>query len=74
MRVGVVLPALVGGTPQEPVFEPPTSGNVGLTPSTVSGTTLTYTITEGGAGDADGVVNGVIVDPAAPFISATFTG
>lgn len=47
---------------------------MGLTPSTVSGTTLTYTITEGGAGDADGVVNGVIVDPAAPFISATFTG
>ncbi len=33
-------------------------------PATVNGNIVTYTITDGGAGDADGQPNGVFVDPA----------
>ncbi|WP_062076490.1 choice-of-anchor U domain-containing protein [Demequina globuliformis] len=43
-------------------------------PATFSGTTVEFVVTDGGAGDADGEVNGVIVDPAAPALTATFTG
>jgi uncharacterized repeat protein (TIGR03803 family) len=38
---------------------------------TVSGNSLSLSITDGGPLDADGVANGVIVDPGAPYI---FTG
>jgi hypothetical protein len=37
---------------------------------TISGNTITYTITDGGAGDADGLVNGRITDPLGPSISS----
>ena len=36
--------------------------------------TVTYTLTDGGALDEDGTANGVIVDPVALAIEATFTG
>lgn len=39
-----------------------------------SGRTVTVTLTDGGAGDADGVVNGVIIDPSGPLLAATATG
>jgi hypothetical protein len=37
----------------------------------ISGNTITYTITDGGAGDADGSVNGSITDPLGPASPAT---
>jgi hypothetical protein len=45
----------------------------------VNGNTLTFTLTDGGFGDADGLPNGTIVDPGAPGIARaipelTFTG
>ena len=41
-------------------------------PSVVSGPNqLTLTLKDGGAGDADGVANGVIVDPGAPSVNLT---
>ncbi len=36
--------------------------------ATISGNTVTYTVTDGGAGDTDGTVNGFITDPAGPGI------
>ena len=43
-----------------------------------AGNQVTYTVVDGGLGDADGVANGTIVDPAAPGIGivpgGTFTG
>jgi hypothetical protein len=42
--------------------------------ATIQGNTVTLTLTDGGAGDSDGVANGVIVDPvgvAAPVASGT---
>jgi hypothetical protein len=38
---------------------------------TISGNTITYTITDGGAGDADGAANGSITDPLGPASPAT---
>jgi len=38
-------------------------------PSTVSGNTIVFTLTDGGVGDFDGVANGVISDPGGPGIS-----
>lgn len=35
-------------------------------PAVVAGNRISVTLTDGGAGDADGLVNGVIVDPIAP--------
>ena len=41
-------------------------------PTQQSGSTVTYTVTDGGQGDADGVANGEVVDPAgAVFVSST---
>jgi len=41
-------------------------------PTQQAGTTVTYQITDGGLGDADGVANGEIIDPAgAVFVSST---
>ena len=34
-------------------------------------TTLSYSVTDGGVSDADGLANGVIVDPAGPAIPQT---
>ncbi|TAG48586.1 MAG: IPTL-CTERM sorting domain-containing protein [Betaproteobacteria bacterium] len=39
-------------------------------PATISGNTVTYQVTDGGAGDSDGVANGTIVDPAGPVLAA----
>jgi len=38
---------------------------------TISGNTISYAITDGGAGDADGAVNGSITDPMGPADPAT---
>lgn len=38
-------------------------------PANIAGDTITFDITDGGLGDADGVVNGVIVDPVGPVIN-----
>jgi hypothetical protein len=35
-------------------------------PATINGNVVTYFVTDGGPGDADGVANGVIVDPGGP--------
>ncbi|WP_456478922.1 NosD domain-containing protein [Geoglobus ahangari] len=41
-------------------------------PATVNGNTVTFTITDGGIGDGDGLANGIIADPGGPgVISAT---
>jgi hypothetical protein len=37
-------------------------------PATISGNTVTFSLTDGGVGDADGVANGVIVDPGGVFV------
>ena len=43
--------------------------------ATFAGDVVTLTLTDGGAGDADGVANGVIVDPGAPAVATfDFTG
>ncbi|MFN3866257.1 MAG: choice-of-anchor U domain-containing protein, partial [Demequina sp.] len=39
-----------------------------------NGTTVTYTLTDGGELDEDGEVNGFIVDPVALAVQGTFTG
>jgi serine protease AprX len=39
-------------------------------PATISGNTVTYQVTDGGAGDSDGIANGTIVDPAGPVLAA----
>ncbi|MBS0515925.1 MAG: DUF642 domain-containing protein [Proteobacteria bacterium] len=39
-------------------------------PAVFSGDTVTYTITDGGAGDEDGVVNGAIKDPVTILVAA----
>ncbi len=41
--------------------------------ATFSGNNVTLTLTDGGAGDQDGVVNGVIVDPGAPGTTTAAT-
>ena len=41
--------------------------------ATFSGTTVQLTLTDGGAGDQDGTVNGVIVDPGAPGVNTAAT-
>lgn len=43
-------------------------------PATFAGTSITFDLVDGGPGDADGVANGIIVDPVAPAVMATFTG
>ena len=43
-------------------------------PATFDGTAITFDLVDGGAGDADGEANGIIVDPVAPAVMATFTG
>ena len=62
-------------------YEQPLAGNVVVyktgepyveLPTQQAGTTVTYQITDGGLGDADGVANGEIIDPAgAVFVSST---
>lgn len=42
--------------------------------ATVSGTSISYELTDGATGDEDGSANAVIVDPIAPAISSGFTG
>jgi hypothetical protein len=42
--------------------------------ATISGNTVTMHLTDGGLGDADGVANGVIVDPLIPVTGATANG
>ena len=39
----------------------------------INGNVITLTLVDGGRGDADGVANGVIVDPGAPGSSSTTT-
>jgi hypothetical protein len=38
--------------------------------ATFSGNSVTLTLTDGGAGDADGVANGTVVDPGAAAVTA----
>lgn len=45
-----------------------------VTGATFSGTTVTYTLVDGGPLDDDGVANGVIVDPVLFGVAAAFTG
>jgi hypothetical protein len=45
-----------------------------VTSATISGTQITYGLTDGANGDADATVNSLIVDPAGPGIFALFTG
>ena len=45
-----------------------------MTGVTFSGHTVTYDLTDGGAGDDDLTANSQIVDPAAPGIGLSFTG
>jgi hypothetical protein len=40
-----------------------------VTDASFDGDTVTLTLTDGGAGDADGVANGVIVDPGGPAVA-----
>lgn len=47
----------------------PESGWV-IYPATLIGTTFSFEVTDGGIGDADGIVNGIIVDPSGPAIKA----
>ena len=42
--------------------------------ASVSGTSISYELTDGQAGDEDGIANAIIVDPIAPAVSAAFTG
>jgi len=41
--------------------------------STQSETKVTYSVTDGGVGDADGKINGVIVDPAGAVLSSSLS-
>lgn len=51
------------------------NGNCAAYPNTsISGDTITLTLTDGGAGDADGVANGVITDPGAPAVAPSGSG
>jgi len=45
-----------------------------VTGATFSGTTVTYTLVDGGPLDDDGAANGVIVDPVLFGVAAAFTG
>ncbi|MFW7413745.1 choice-of-anchor U domain-containing protein [Demequina sp. SO4-18] len=49
-------------------------GEVGDATFSDDGTTVTYTLTDGGELDEDGEANGLIVDPVALAVQATFTG
>ena len=40
-------------------------------PATINGNTVTFSLTDGGAGDADGMANGTISDPGAPAVSVS---
>ena len=42
--------------------------------ATIAGDVITLHLVDGGAGDADGLANGVIVDPGAPVVGYTFSG
>ncbi|MBI1291743.1 hypothetical protein GC173_10940 [bacterium] len=42
--------------------------------ATVNATSISYTVTDGGALDADGTANGTIVDPVAPVVSTVSVG
>jgi len=44
-----------------------------LTNATFNGNHVTFTLTDGGTGDADHVANGTIVDPGGPAIAPTLT-
>jgi hypothetical protein len=56
------------------VYKVGTAGFQEFAGATIQGNTVTLTLTDGGAGDRDGLVNGIIVDPvgvAAPVASGT---
>ena len=42
-----------------------------ITPTSIAGATVTYTLTDGAEGDDDLSANGVILDPAGPAVAAT---
>ncbi len=72
VKVRVHLPQRPSGTVKWYKFDPATGnlfeidGNV-----TFEGNTALFELVDGGAGDFDGVVNGVIVDPSGPVFSST---
>jgi len=57
------------GTPLSPETEFWKAGDPWfLVPSSISGNSISFSITDGGIGDEDGLVNGVILDPGAAAI------
>ena len=62
-----VMLTLPSGSDPTDVFKYQNGAYVNVTSlATISGDTITLTLTDGGLGDADGAVNGVIVDPLVP--------
>ena len=45
-----------------------------VTDATISGTHITYSVTDGGALDQDGTADSLVVDPVGAGILAGFTG
>lgn len=63
----LVVPQAVGLSAELWKFGPPSVGANDAWfefPGVISGDTITYSITDGGLGDGDGLANGVFVDPA----------
>jgi uncharacterized protein (TIGR03382 family) len=56
------------------VFKISSSGFTDFPGAVIGGNTVTLVLTDGGAGDADGQANGVIVDPVAVGVPARGTG
>ncbi len=68
--VSITYPnALASGTA---VYKVNSSRFYGYTNAVINGNTVTLTLQDGGAGDSDGVPNGVIVDPVGPASPPSF--
>jgi len=69
LTVTLTLPA-----PVATVFKANAEDEWGEFDAVIDGNTLTLTLTDGGAGDYDGSVNGEIMDPVAPGFVLSLTG
>lgn len=66
------FPVLVGHPAIDKVYKYQGGTYTEIASPTVGATSISYSITDGGTGDADGVANGEIVDPMGPsYINAT---